>query len=169
MVNRWMSKLTLTERRKYNHEQHLRLTLAAQPRRCIICGKPFKSRRKPVKVCGPRCRAHLTGFAKTRLTAEQQKRATTHRLLHPRTGPFETNNKAKYWSLLCPSRDVYQFWNMSFFVRKHKYLFHAEDIIMQGENTLAAQQLRRLRPDRKTPLNSWKGWQWYYAIKQQSS
>jgi len=164
MSNAWLAKKTWAERRAYYHDAHIRLTAAAKPRRCVICGNPFKCRRKKVRVCGPRCRAFLIGLPGIRLTAEQLKRGAATRLLHPHTGPFETHHQAKYWSLQSPMGDTYQFWNMAYFVREHKSLFKAQDVIMQGYETLAAHQLRRLQPDRNYSINSWKGWKWHYVL-----
>ena len=167
MVNIWYSKLSWQQKRQYNHDTHVRLTEKAKPRRCVICGELFKNRRKVVRTCSRRCVAYLNGLPEIQLTREQQRQATVNRLKNPHTGPFETNHLAKYWSLCGPNNEIHQFWNMSYFVREHKDLFGTEDVTMDGCNTLAAQQLRRLRPDRKSPIQSWKGWAWYYALPQE--
>ena len=165
-MNRWYNKLSLDEKRQYNHDSHIRLTQNTPPRKCLICGNPFKSRRKSVKVCSPRCRAYLINFPDCTgvRTPEMDAATQEKRAKHPKTGPFITNCQSKYWSILSPDGCNFQFWNLELFVRENKEMFNGEDVVQEGYKTLAAHQLRRLRPDRSHSINSWKGWTWHYIL-----
>ena len=152
--------------RERERERRNRRNAASAPRRCIVCGTEFRTYRKNQRYCGRRCMAYailLPHHWKSQ-TESALNRMTENRLRHPLCGPFESNCRASYWSFLSPDGVHFQFRNASNFVREHVDLFLPEDVegCLSGD-CLAAHQMRRLRPERKHPIKSWKGWTWMFV------
>jgi hypothetical protein len=84
----------------------------------------------------------------------------------------EQNWRSLFWSLRDPSGVPHQFVNLFNFVRTHPELFAAEDVVWRplpkkkGAGFLsvycrAVRGIGNLRPERKYPRLSWKGWTWF--------
>ena len=135
--------------------------------RCIICGKPFSTHHNAVS-CSPKCRYALTRHFDGRIIPKEETEYNQlMRNKHPNTGPFETNCRAKYWSLIAPNKQVYNFTNLQFFVREHPALFGNDaetGYLGRRYATRAGCQLKRLRPDKAHAINSWKGWKWHFLL-----
>ena len=145
--------------REYERRRSVIRTERSPERKCVWCGDVFKSYRKEQKHCSKSCQAkHVnTGRIQPRSAVEQNKIARAN---HPHTGRFETNKHAKHWHITDPHGFSYEFDNLEHFVRNNASLF--EDGDASGDPSLAAHQLRRLRPDRKHRIKSWKGWTWNF-------
>ena len=86
----------------------------------------------------------------------------------PLTGRHETNKAAKMFSLLSPNGRVYTGKNLRLFVRNSPHLFEPDDVVWKpykekhaADWCRAANGLASLSPNKKHPLNVWKGWTWY--------
>jgi len=145
--------------REYERKRSQTRTARAPERECLLCGCIFKSYRKDQKYCSKSCQAkHAnTGRVQPRSAVEANKIAREN---HPNTGRFETNKHAKHWRITDPHGCNYEFDNLEHFVRNNSELFEGGDV--ESDPSLAAHQLRRLRPDRKHRINSWKGWAWNF-------
>lgn len=68
---------------------------------------------------------------------------------------------AKTWLLVSPLNIIHRFKNLSDFVRQNETMFNAEDVIWKTPYICRAiGGLSKLRPSRKKPDASWKGWRW---------
>lgn len=75
---------------------------------------------------------------------------------------------SKEWSLLAPDGTPHSFANLSLFLHEHPEMFDPRDLVpivlKDGQTRLglcnAAISIGHLRPDRKRPAKSWKGWRW---------
>ncbi len=120
--------------------------------KCVICSASFFTRYKG-KTCSRKCRGRYVQPMRDK---------------HPSSGPFESNCKAKYWSLLSPNGGIsYRFRNLNHFIRNNPDLFSGEDsktgYLGRRFYTRAANGLNHLRPDLAKPFNSWRGWKWDFV------
>jgi len=146
--------------REYDIKRSKLRTEQSPERECVWCGNMFKSYRKGQTHCSKSCNAkHInTGRIQPRSAVEFN---VLCRQNHPHTGKFETNKHAKHWLIIDPRGCKYEFDNIEHFVRNNTQLFESDDA--DNDPSLAAHQLRRLRPDRKHRINSWKGWTWNFT------
>ena len=133
---------------------------------CAVCGKIFLTHRKYEGEYQKAC-SHKCSFKKVAPklwgghTPVSNAKAATSRLRHPATGLFETNNRAKGYSLISPDGHVFRGHNIAQFVRDNKKLFDSRDSYGCEKGTcLAAHQLTRLRPWLNHTISTWKGWRW---------
>ena len=66
----------------------------------------------------------------------------------------------KHWILKAPNNCVFEFDNLSKFVRENPEMFDASDVIWHRYSCNATKCLSRLRGSRSQPIASWKGWTW---------
>ena len=160
-----MAKLSRPTRIRW-HE----ITCPICSRRVRLTGQEYNYKR--LQTCGqPTCTKaiHLsrdTPAAKiARLNAVAGKRLAAHAAT-PLSGGFETNASAKEWHLLSPDGTAYHFRNLALWLREHAELFDPADIAevpqsKSGLTTRAQSRLGRLRPDRASRRETWKGWSWF--------
>lgn len=80
----------------------------------------------------------------------------------PKAGRFETNAKAKTWTLKSPDNKTYTFANLMHFVRTNPHLFEPDDVVWRikpngVEWCRASSGLAMLARRTRAPA-SWKGW-----------
>jgi len=97
--------------------------------------------------------------------SEESRRKTAERTRNnPKTGKFQTNAHAKEYSLKSPQGEVFQFRNLSYFVRGNLKLF--KDFPAYGAlgkiNVRSVMvELFRLCPWAKNKRDKWHGWTWH--------
>lgn len=145
---------------------------------CPICSRTVRLsgreyNRRQIQTCGqPTCTRALhlqrdTVAAKaSRLAANSKRRREAH-AASPKTAGVETNASAKEWHLLSPDGTAYHFKNLALWLRKHADLFDPDDVAehpqsKSGVSTRAQAALGKLRPERRSPKPSWKGWRWLH-------
>jgi hypothetical protein len=74
------------------------------------------------------------------------------------------HRRTKNWYLVGPDGTRHQCRNLEQWVRENPTLFNPEDVDpgTTYHRRRAATILTRLRPERKNPVKSWKGWKWDY-------
>lgn len=77
-----------------------------------------------------------------------------------RIGKENAERIAKQWLLVSPQNVIHRFKNLSQFIRDNPSLFNPEDIIWHKYSCRAVHAISKLRPSRKKPEASWKGWRW---------
>jgi hypothetical protein len=83
-----------------------------------------------------------------------------------------TNHKSLAGAIRSPDNIVYQFRNLTHFVREHPYLFLPEDVIWKPEGTHGGMRCRAqhgllsLFARHKDVRGSWKGWTLYSHVEQ---
>lgn len=93
---------------------------------------------------------------------EYQALATAKAKASPKAGRFESNTKAKTWTLKSPDNKTYTFTNLMHFVRTNTHLFDPDDVAWRTKSNgvewcRASSGLALLAKRKKAPL-SWKGW-----------
>lgn len=111
-------------------------------KKCVICGKEFKSPPSAKKItCSKEClcirrgqvsrgrklsekaRANMSESSKNRKHYDNLKGGTRAAQLSPKSGKFETNVSAKSWAIISPKGEEYYCRNLSNFIRKNPELF----------------------------------------------
>lgn len=79
---------------------------------------------------------------------------------YARQGKKNADRQSKLWLLVSPQNVVYEFRNLSDFIRKNSSLFDPEDVVWTKYSCRAVHGIAHLRPTRKKPESTWKGWRW---------
>lgn len=103
---------------------------------------------------------------------EYQALATQRAKQSPKSGRFETNAKAKIWTVKSPDNKTYTFVNLLHFVRTHVHLFESTDVVWRkkkngAEWCRASSGIGGLARQQNAPSH-WKGWKLISVIKIQT-
>lgn len=144
---------------------------------CVICGKSFDCSPSVNKItCSKPCsieqkrRSHLgkrnvwSDDARARARQRGQtgnlSKGTAAARLSPVSGPFETNQNAKHWVLRSPDNVLYEFDNLSKFVRDHPDFFANAVSARTALSAAAGCTVGTPAPSRKSrKVNQYKGWE----------
>lgn len=119
-------------------------------------GKSHQGAKSPRKDKGiSRPQPHLNRL-------EYQALATAKAKASPKAGRFESNTKAKTWTLKSPDNKTYTFTNLMHFVRTNPHLFDPDDVVWRTKSNgvewcRASSGLALLAKRKKAPTR-WKGW-----------
>ncbi len=100
---------------------------------------------------------------------EYQALATARAKQSPLAGRFETNIKAKTWTIKSPDNKTYTFTNLMHFIRTHEHLFNPDDVIWRkkpnGVEWCRASSGIGGLAGRGCTARQWKGWQLISVVK----
>ena len=150
-------------------------------KKCPICGSVFQAPPSSKKItCSPKCsaeRKRISHIGKHNVWSDEKKDAlkakgypsafrfgTKAAQKSPVAGPFETNQNAKHWVLKSPKGVLYEFDNLTLFVRKHPEFFPNPKSARSALAASAACLAGKPYPSRKyRQFSQYKGWQvvWY--------
>lgn len=100
---------------------------------------------------------------------EYQRLGTDRVKQSPRSGRFETNVKAKTWTIKSPNNKTYTFTNLMHFVRTHEQLFEPSDVVWRkkanGVEWCRASSGIGGLANKANKSQQWKGWQLISVIE----
>ena len=149
-------------------------------KKCVICGTDFLSAPSSKKItCGRSCsaaRKRLSHTDKHNKWSDQkkekrklkdfsdlQKSGTCKAKISPISGPYETNQEAKFWVVIDPDGVEYQVKNLALFCRvnAHRFLPNTPEQAYAGLREVN----KWLRGKSKRTVSQYKGW----TLKQPSA
>lgn len=151
-------------------------------KRCAICGNEYQASPTDKKAtCGqPACVSarkkqthtgkhnHWSPDARVRASARGKtsnlKLGTPAAQQSPLSGPFETNQEAKWWWIISPDGDRYHIRNLRKFCRDHPDLFTPDP--WQNAYAGMRQVQASLMGRTKRSVGQWKGWRLAHPAEQ---
>ena len=101
-------------------------------------------------------------------TKEQREAQSVRTKSNPKLTFGLAHCRARVWKVRSPANVVYEFKNLSHFIREHTELFLPEDVIWKGKNKKrcnASAGIQSVCPRKKHPVGSWKSWTWYSHLE----
>lgn len=125
-----------------------------------IANREIRDARKDKGISRPQ--PHLNKIEYKKIGAESAKKS-------PNSGRFETNLKAKTWTVLDPNNQQYTFTNLMHFVRENPHLFDPADVVWRkkknGVEWCRASSGIAVLARKSNPPSNWKGWKLISVIK----